>query len=214
MSGGTGILVRVSAVGIAAILSVVSASRVDAATPREEAEAFIGELAARGSALLENADYTAAEREQEFRRVVFHGFALNEIGRFVVGRYWRNMTSGQQASYEELFSEWMLKSHANRLGGYVGRRFQIVKSVDLDNRYGDVIVNSRVLSEDGAPTVIADWRVRRFGDELKIIDVIVEGVSMAGAQKDEFETVIRKIGVEGLIESLRSRLAKLKIEAG
>lgn len=212
--GGTRILVRASAVGIAAILSVVFAFKVDAAAPKDAAEAFIGELATRGTALLENADSTAGEREQEFRRVVLHGFALTSIGRFVVGRYWRDMTSDQQDRYQELFSEWMLRSHANRLGDYVGRRFQIVKSVDLDNRYGDVVVSSRVLSEGGAPTVVADWRVRRFGDEFKIIDVIVEGVSMAGAQKDEFETVIRKIGVEGLIKSLQSRLAELLIEAG
>ncbi len=197
-----------------AILAVLFASRADAAAPGEEAEAFIGDLATSGVALLKTGDYTSAEREEEFRRIVQHGFALDWIGRFVIGRHWRSMTSEQQAEYQELFSEWLLKSYANRLGGYGTQNFDIVKSIELDNRYNDVVVNTRVISKDGAPQVAAGWRVRKFGEEYKIIDVIVEGISMVGAQKDEFEAVIRKVGVEGLLETLRSRLAVLLVEAG
>ena len=70
-------------------------------------------------------------------------------------------------------------------------------------------MRTRVVHADGQPPVAADLRIREFGGELKIIDIIVEGVSMAAAQRSEVDAVIRKIGVEGLLDNLRSRLAVL-----
>lgn len=196
------------------ILGALLAPSAQSATAGEEAEAFLHDLAVSGIAMLEEGDYTEAERELEFRRLVRKGFALEAIGKFVVGRYWRDMSAKQQGEYQELFSEWLLKTYANRLGGYQGQTLEIVKSVETDSRYEDVIVSTRVLRNDGQPPVNADWRVRKFGEDYKIIDVSVEGASMVGTQRREFESVIRKVGVEGLIENLRERLALLIANAG
>lgn len=196
-----------------AIMAAFLAPQAHAATAGEEAEAFLHDLAVSGIEMLEKGDYTEAQREEEFRKLVRKGFALEAIGKFVVGRYWRDMTAEQRNEYQELFSEWLLKTYANRLGGYEGQTLEIVKSMETDSRYKDVIVSTRVLRPDGQPPFNADWRVRKFGDEYKIIDVVVEGASMVGTQRREFESVIRKVGVSGLIESLRERLAVLIAEA-
>lgn len=191
------------------VLAAWVASPARAGTPGEEAEAFIQELADSGVAVLENADYTASKRETEFRNLVRKGFALEAIGRFVVGRYWRKMDKDQQAEYQEMFAEWLLTTYADRLGGYGGQRIEVVKSVELNNKYNDVVVRTRILGGGGQPEMSADWRVRKFNGDHRIIDVIVEGVSMAAAQKSEFEAVIRKIGVEGLVGNLRSQLSTM-----
>lgn len=189
------------------ILAAWVASPARAGTPGETAEAFIQELADSGVAMLENVDYTAAQRETEFRNLVRKGFALEAIGRFVVARYWRKMDKDQQAKYQEMFSEWLLMSYASRLGGFEGQRIEVVRSFELNNKNKDVVVRTRIVGVDGQPEILADWRVRKFNGKHKIIDIVVEGVSMAAAQKSEFEAVIRKVGVEGLVENLRSRLA-------
>jgi phospholipid transport system substrate-binding protein len=193
-------------------LAGYAASRANAAAPGEEAEAFIHNLATSGVAMLEQKDISHADRDTEFRRLVRKGFALEAIGRFVVGRYWRQMSPDQQAEYQDLFAEWLLKSYANRLGGFEGQRLEIVNSLELQNRNQDIVVRTRVVQVNGQPPIAADWRIRKLDGEPKIIDVIVEGVSMAAAQKSEFETVIRKVGVEGLLDSLRSRLSTLVAE--
>lgn len=190
----------------------LAAPAAGAMSPGEEAEAFITSLAANAVTMVENKDQTDAEREAEFRRIVRHGFALDVIGRFVVGRYWHQMSEDQREQYQELFAEWLMKSYAGKLGGYRGQTLEVVKSVEAGSQ--DVFVRTRVLRPDGLPPIAADWRVRRFDGEYRIIDIVVEGVSMAAAQKSEFESVIRNVGVDGLIESLRQRLALLIANTG
>ncbi|MCK5621268.1 MAG: ABC transporter substrate-binding protein, partial [Alphaproteobacteria bacterium] len=102
------------------------------------------DLTVSGITMLEQGEYTDDERELAFRDIVRNGFALKAIGKFVVGRYWRKMTADQQSEYQELFSEWLLKTYANRLGGYRGQTLEIVKSVETGSRYNDVIVSTRV----------------------------------------------------------------------
>lgn len=197
-----------------AILAAMLAPSANAAAPGEEAEAFLRDLAVSGITMMEQGEYTDEERELAFRNIVRKGFALDAIGKFVVGRYWRKMTSDQRREYQELFSEWLLKGYANRLGGYRGQTLEIVKSVETDSRYKDVIVTTRVVRVNGRPPINAAWRVRKFGDEYKIIDVAVEGASMVGTQRKEFESVIQKVGVSGLIDNLRARLAAILEDTG
>lgn len=204
----------IAAIFAFAIMGALVAPSANAATPGEEAENFMRDLAVTGIELMEQGDYTEAEREQVFRKIVREGFALETIGKFVVGRYWRKMTTEQQAEYQELFSEWLLKTYAIRLGGYSGQRLEIVKSSETESRYKDVIVTTRVVRVNGRPPINADWRVRKFGEEYKIIDVAVEGASMVTTQRKEFESVIRKVGVSGLIDNLRKRLAAVSGDTG
>ena len=205
---------RVAAAFLMLVLAAWAASPARAGTAGENAEAFIQDLADRAVAMLENEDYAAAQRETGFRTLVREGFALEAIGRFVVARHWRRMDRDQQAEYQEMFAEWLLNSYAGRLGGYDGQRIEVAGSVELDNRHGDVVVRTRILGATGQPEMGVDWRVRKFSGRHRIIDVIVEGVSMAAAQKSEFEAVIRKAGVEGLVENLRSRLESTVASSG
>jgi len=184
------------------------------AAEEQQAEGFIQELAFSGIAMLENSSVTPAERELEFRKLVKKGFALEAIGKFVVGRYWHDMSADQQDEYLELFSEWLLKTYANRLGGYSGQKLLILKSMETDSRYKDVIVSTQLDLANGQPPINADWRVRKFNNDFKIIDVSIEGASMVGTQRREFESVIRKVGVDGLLNELRDRLAVLVANSG
>lgn len=197
-----------------AILAAMLAPSANAAAPGEEAEAFMNNLAVTGIALLEKGDYTKSERELKFREIVSKGFALKAIGKFVAGRYWRKMDTVQRDEYQELFSEWLLKTYANRLGGYRGQTVEIVKSIETASRHKDVIVTTRINLANGQPPINIDWRVRKFGDEYKIIDLAFEGASMIGTQRKEFESIMRKVGVTGLIDSLRERLAVLLADTG
>ncbi|MBE9553119.1 MAG: ABC transporter substrate-binding protein, partial [Proteobacteria bacterium] len=151
-----------------AILAAMLAPSANAAAPGEEAEAFIRDLTVSGIAMMEQGDSTDEERELAFRDIVRKGFALQAIGKFVVGRYWRKMSPDQQSEYQELFSEWLMKTYANRLGGYRGQTLEIVKSVETESRHKDVIVSTRAIRVNGRPPINADWRVRKFGGAYKI----------------------------------------------
>lgn len=178
----------------------------------EDAEAFIRGLAANATTMLETKFETEKEREEEFRRIVGSGFAMNTIGRFVVGRHWRRMSDEQKTEYQALFQEWLLRSYAVRLRSDTGQRFNIVKTIEVSKR--DTFVRTEVVQAGNRSPFIADWRVRKINGDFKIIDIVVEGVSMAAAHKSEFDAVIRKVGVEGLIENLRTQLATISANTG
>jgi phospholipid transport system substrate-binding protein len=72
----------------------------------------------------------------------------------------------------------------------------------------DVVVSTRILRPSGPP-IDADWRVRTTGERYRIIDVMVEGVSMVITQRSEFAAVVQRHGLQGLIEVLRARTTKL-----
>ncbi len=74
-------------------------------------------------------------------------------------------------------------------------------------------VRTRIVQEDNAP-LRCDWRVRTIGEDYKVIDVVVEGVSMLATQRSEYSAVLRRHGPEGLIEALQMRLTKFPASSG
>jgi len=148
-----------------------------------------------------------AEKEAEFRRLIKEGFDLPLIARFVLGVHWRRATDEEKSEYGRLFEDYVIRTYANRLTSYNDERFEIQTSKPDDDK--DVIVSSLIHRPDGAPIKI-DWRVRVASGNPKIIDVIVEGASMAISQRSEFSSIIQNNGgqVAALIKLLREKTGK------
>lgn len=177
-----------------------------------EATAFILSLADNAFAVLRDDTTSLEAREARLRGLLREGFAMELIGRYVVGRHWRKMSPAQQADYQNLFSEWTLKIYAGRLGGYSGQTFTIVKTIHSGKK--DIFVRTHMHQPNNNKPMAIDWRVRKNADRYVIIDVVVEGISMLVTQKAEFAALLKKHGIEGLIEMLRARLSKLPVVSG
>ncbi len=176
-----------------------------AKTSPEEAAKFLDELSSRALAVLRNQNISLDEREARVRKLLHENFDFKRIGRFVLGKAWRTATPEQRAEYQRLFAEFVARTYAHRLGGYSGERFRIIRARPLGKR--DAVVLTEI-SRPSGPPVRAGWRVRAGKNGLKILDVIVEGVSMVVTQKSEFQSVVRKHGLDGLIEILRLKINK------
>jgi phospholipid transport system substrate-binding protein len=166
---------------------------------------FVQRLADEAIRVLQDDSQDLAEREKNFRILLLDGFAMEKIGRFVVGRYWKQMSLDQRHDYQKLFSEWILRSYAARLGGYADQKFIVDKTKKTKQK--DVFVRTRIV-QAGSPDIRCDWRVRKLAGSLKVIDIVVEGASMLSTQRSEFTAVINKHGLDGLIEALTARLSK------
>jgi phospholipid transport system substrate-binding protein len=176
-----------------------------AATSPQEAQKFIQKLGDDAVKILSDKAIPLSKRESEIRDVLRKNFDLETIGRFVLSRYWRTATPDQKSEYMTLFSEYVLKTYARRLGAYSNERFKITSSKPLGSR--DAIVLTQITQQAGGQPITAGWRVRDTNDSYKIIDVVVEGVSMAAAQRSEFDSIIQKQGLNGLIEILRAKVS-------
>jgi phospholipid transport system substrate-binding protein len=193
----------------AALMTVVGLSFPATAESRGQTAdpvIFIQKLANQAINVLSTQNGSLKEREDQFRDLLRDDFAMDKIGRFVAGGFWRKMSEEQRKTYQTLFSEWVLKAYSARLGGYSGEQFKVIKKSTAGKR--DVIVHTQIQQTAGN-AFNANWRVRKLGERYKIIDIYVEGVSMAVTQRSEFDAILRKHGIDGLIGQLRDRLSRL-----
>lgn len=145
-------------------------------------------------------------RRQNFVALMDRYFAMDVISRFVLGRYWRSISEEELNEFADLLQDYLALNYASQFKDFNGEQF-VVGDEKQQNK--DTFVNSQFVRPDGPPVSIV-WRLREFGDEYKIIDVTVEGLSMGITQRDEFTAVIQQNGgeVSALTENLRAKVGK------
>lgn len=209
LAGTAGVLLAsVSSVALAAPLPSLGSAQpstgymVVADDASAGAKAFIDTVANRGVGFLSNNKMSLAEQRQSFRGLLRDSFDLNTIGRFALGHYWRAATPAQRSEYQRLFETMVVEVYSDRFSSYNGQQMKTgaVKVVSDT----DAVVSSQILGS-GEP-VNVDWRVRKTGGKYKVVDIVVEGVSMAVTQRSEFASVIGNGGgdVDVLLNHMRN----------
>ncbi len=178
--------------------------------PPAEAALFVTALGEQAIRVLGNQSTSLEQREEQVRQLLSRNFALEKIGRFVLGNSWKKASQDQQSEYLQLFSEYVLNTYSRRLGGYTGEKFEVVKAQPIGKR--DAVVVSKI-HRPGAAPLDCGWRVRLEENRFQIMDIIVGGISMISAQRSEFAAVIKSRGMDGLIESLRMQVTKYTAQA-
>ncbi len=180
----------------------VSAAAADTAA----AEQFIGDLGDRTIEILQRPDLTLDQATSDFREMFSANFDIPTIGRFVLGRYWRTANAEQREEFIELFRELIVATYARRFTEYKGQGFRIDGSRTVTER--DTMVSTAILNADGSLIATIDWRVRDRDGRLKIIDVVVEQVSMGVTQRSDYNAVIQNGGgnIDVLLEALRDEI--------
>lgn len=167
---------------------------------------FMQSLGDRTLAVLRT-DPTFGQALPQLRPLFTQNFDMPTIGRFVLGRYWNQATPSQQTTYTDLFTEMVVRTYTRRFVGYAGQTFQINGS--RADGASDVIVQSQINQSGGAPPVAVDWRVRDYGGgSHRILDVVIEGVSMAATQRSEFSSIIQRNGgsIDALLDLMQNNV--------
>ncbi len=205
MVGKRLVLVVALAVATTGFSSFCSRADTSEATSLKAAAQFIDELGSKAIAILSDSNGTLEEREAKVRALLREGLDLKLLGRFVLGKWWRRATPEQRAEYQRLFAEYLTQTYARRLAAYKGEKFTITETRPIAET--DAIVLTTIARPSGPP-LKAGWRVRAKNGTHKIVDVVVEGVSMAVAQRQEFASLTARDGMAGLLEALRNHLDK------
>lgn len=185
-----------SGVGTIAAPAATAALPAAVAATAAPAEKFIASMGDRALGLIAKGNATDPSIKSGLRSVLQQSFDLQTIGRFALGRYWRTATPEQQQQYLKAFENMIVDVYTTRFNEYSGQKFEVTGSTADTSGGADTLVNSVVTpapGKGGAP-VRVDWRVRDKGGSFKIVDVMVEGVSMAVTQRSDFAGVIQKAG--------------------
>lgn len=176
------------------------------------ADQFVMKFGDRAVDLLGNANLDDTAREAAMRQLLTDHFDLNFLSRFVLSRHWRRASEAERADFRRVFEDYVVNTYGRRMRGYSGEKI-LVKSARAVGERG-AYVASAIKRAEGAP-ISVNWRLRQSNGGWTIVDVVVEGVSMAVTQRSEFSAVIRANGgtVTALIDKLRRLTARKKNNA-
>jgi phospholipid transport system substrate-binding protein len=146
------------------------------------------------------------EKNAVFKKLFTENLDLDFIGKYVLGRYWRTATPQQKKDFINLYKEFNVKTWSKRFDEFKGKSFVFEGAFPSSNK-GQVFVNTSVPMPEGKP-VSVKWRVYERRGELKVIDIIIENVSLAQTARNEYTSFIAKSpdGIEGLLNNLRDKV--------
>lgn len=185
-------------------LAPTSAQAQNAKAP-QAAAGFVQSLGDKAIATLADPKVDDQQAKTVFRELLNENFDINTISRFVLGRYWNIADDAQKKEYQALFEQMIVEVYAERFSQYAGESFKVSGAQPAGTN--DAVVMSQVLRPNGPPVNVS-WRVRSRDGNFKIIDVIVENVSMSVTQRSEFASVIESNGgrFDALLSALRRRI--------
>ena len=167
-------------------------------------EAFVQEVGDEVITLLTNKEIKREKRAAEFSTIFQTKFNVKSIGKFVLGRYWKQASDEQKQRFLELFSTVMVNTYATRFEGYTSQKFEVTGSRKESD--GGITVISEVLPPN-APPIRVDWKVFEKEGHLLIYDVLLDGISMSITQRSEYGAVIQQGSgdIEALLKALEEK---------
>ena len=154
-----------------------------------EADVFIQSVVNRAAKTL-GGNLSKKERIKKLKDIARETVDIDGIGRYTLGSYKNEITDSQKIEYKFLFRQYFLKSFASRLAEYSNPEIEVVSKKKLNENY--TMVSSILVSTEKRPEVKIDWRVStKNPDSPLIMNLVIEGLSLARTQKEEFSSIIQ-----------------------
>ena len=167
-----------------------------------EPKEFVQSVANEASLILTN-NSTKEQKIEELKSIAKKSVDFRGIGYYSLGAHRKNLSDDKKKEYLNIFEKYFLKSFSSRLAEYTYHKIRVDSQKKLKEKY--TMVSSVLLATEEKPEVNIDWRiVTKNPDKPLIIDVVIEGVSLAKVQKEEFNSIIQ--GNNGDINALLTSL--------
>ena len=147
---------------------------------------------------------TKEERIEKLKEIAKDTVDINGIGFYTLGAYRKTMNDTQIEQYQILFEQYFLKTFSSRLAEYSNPEIEVTSKKKLNDNY--TMVNSILVGTDQRPEVKIDWRIYTKNPNIPTVrDLIIEGLSMARLQKEEFSSIIESNDgdINALFDSLK-----------
>ena len=173
-----------------------------------EADVFVQSTVNRAAKTL-GGNLTKEERMEKLKEIARETVDIEGIGFYSLGANRKNLTDDQLNEYKKVFSEYFLKSFSSRLAEYSNPEIEVNSKNVINVNY--TIVSSTLAGTDSRPEVKIEWRVyTKDPENLLIRDLIIEGLSLARTQKEEFSSIINSNdgNIEALLKNLENFISK------
>ena len=164
-------------------------SSTHSVTYNSEPKIFIQELVDDAIKTLSDTSLTIEEKHKFIEKVAKENVDIDGLSLYTLGKIRKDIDSETLSEYQNLFEDYFLKSLTSRLSDYSSQKFEVIDSDQKNANY--TIVNSRIVESKKSPEIKIDWRVYTKNPQKPLIrDLIVEGLSLARTQKEEFASIL------------------------
>ena len=151
---------------------------------------FVNELVNDAISKLADKDLNKEQKKTFINDIAQEHVDINALGLYTLGELRKSSSENDISNYKKSFEKYFLKSLTSRLTDYSSSKFEVVGEDKKSSNY--TIVNSKVIPDEGGPEIKIDWRIyTKNPDKPLIRDLIVEGLSLARTQKEEFASILK-----------------------
>jgi phospholipid transport system substrate-binding protein len=172
----------------------------------KKAESFIVDTSDNAKNIILNTKITEQEKKTKLEQLAINSVDVVGLAKYTLGEYSKKLDDKQTSEFVETFKIFFSKNISNKLKDYSDQKVVIIGSKKISENY--VLVNSKIVSNKDKQEIIVDWRVFLINDKLIIRDLVVEGLSLARTQKEEFSSIIANKGFDSLIFNLKDYINK------
>lgn len=192
-------------IGTAAMVSAASlvvpivTAPATAAVNDQDPQAFISSLGDQAFSILRSGDRAAAKTQ--FRSLLSQHFAIDAIGERLIRRWSAQITPAQKAEYKAAIPSFIIGTYADNLWDYSHATLKVVRSTPAGS---GVNVTTQV-QKPGSNPITAVWSVAKVGSGYKVTNLTVANINLAVTQGQDFDAIIQRKGIDGLIAMMKSR---------
>ena len=150
---------------------------------------FINELVDDAIKTLSDKNVSIADKNKKIKTIALENVDIEALGMYTLGSIRKTLDKPTLERYKDLFEKYFLKNLTSRLTDYSSQKFEVVSAEQKSETY--TIVNSKIIESSSQPEIKIDWRVYTKNlDKPLVRDLIVEGLSLAKTQKEEFSSIL------------------------
>ncbi len=183
-----------------ATAGVVSLSTL--ATAQSTPSQVIEDLSSQVIGVLRDQSVDSSARRRSVEEVIYRYLDFETLSRLVMARNWRTLSDEQQTEFKDEFKKHLSHTYGDNLDNYHNEKVSILS--ERKEKRGDVTVKSKIL-RGGNDDILVDYRLRKTEDQWRIIDVVIEGVSLVANFRSQFQEIMSSGGADRLLKLLREK---------
>ena len=172
----------------------------------KKAENFISNTTSNAKKIILDNTLNKVDKKKQLEQLTLNSVDVEGLAKYTLGEERKKISEKQLKEYVDTFTIFFTKNLSSKLTDYSDQEVQVTGSKKISDNY--VLVNSKIISKKDKQEILVDWRVFLINNKLVIRDLVVEGLSLARTQREEFASIVANKGFAGLIQNLQEYINK------
>jgi phospholipid transport system substrate-binding protein len=183
-------------------ISVILLISSNSNSAENNAEAFVLKLTDEAKIIFNDKSLSKDSRLKKLNDLSAKYLDLDALAGYTLGDYREKATSSERENFNKLFREYFIKNMSSKLNDFADQDLKIIDSKKINEN--NIIVSTKIFSKKDAQEIAVEWRIFTKDSKLLARDLVVEGLSLARTQKEEFASIIASKGFVGVISALEN----------